>query len=74
MGIIKLNEHYVKLIKHLNNIGLYNDKGISDFLNGMIKKRQVNYIVNGKRWGHIPTPSLTEGHYLLFKFKMEGKL
>lgn len=74
MAVIKLNEHYVKLIKHLHNIGLYNDSGISMFLNGLVKKRHINHIVNGERWSHIPTPDVTEGHYLLFKYKMEGKL
>jgi len=74
MGTIKLNEHYVKLIKHLNNIGWYDNKAISVFLNGMVGRRHINNIVNGNRWRHIPTPSLMEGHYLLYKYKMEGKL
>lgn len=74
MALIKLNEHYVKLIKHLDNIGLYDSKGISLFLNELVNRRHINHIIKGKRWAHIPTPNVTEGHYLLFKYKMEGKL
>lgn len=74
MGIVKLNENYIKLIKHLDNIGLYNHTGISNFLDGKVSRRHISAIVNNKRWVQIPTPTVTEGHYLLYKYKLEGKL
>jgi len=74
MGIVKLNEHYVKLIKHLLRIGVYNHQGIENLLGGMVNRRHICHIANNKRWSHIECPSTIEGQYLWYKFQVEGKL